>query len=409
MKIFSPYSTISLMSPRKKIIRRKSKKHLITKSFSTTSPDSYEAGLEIGEALSEIEPETVILFSSYHHDMEDLLEGLADGMENPGVILFGGTGDGFFETGDSALHGACALGFNSGGKIRWKLAVRTGAGAEPGGKTRECAQEVLEGLDGSAAMAFVMGHLHCDGVQVAEAAQSVLNVPVIGGLAGDDFSFKKGFVFAGGKFYDDAVAVLGMSGDFSFGMSSASGWKPLGNTGHVDEAVGNTIHAIDGRTPVGFLEQQFGILPAELSMAVIPLAAYEEPGSENYYLRTPVHIDMESGKITYSGNIPAGTEVRVCTAREDDVAGSIRKALDMIGKPGFEPLCAVAISCSSRKLLLKGRIELETSQVFDCMGKTIPLIGFPSFGEIGPFRNPDKSYTPAYFHNVTYVIVLIGI
>jgi hypothetical protein len=46
--------------------------------------------------------------------------------------------------------------------------------------------------------------------------------------------------------------------------------------------------------------------------------------------------------------------------------------------------------------------------VLAAIGRRIPLIGLPSFGEIGPFRNEAGEYTPTFFHNVTFVVCLFG-
>ena len=42
-------------------------------------------------------------------------------------------------------------------------------------------------------------------------------------------------------------------------------------------------------------------------------------------------------------------------------------------------------------------------------GTTIPLAGFPSFGEVGPFRKAaDGLYTPSYLHSNSCVLWMIG-
>ncbi len=38
---------------------------------------------------------------------------------------------------------------------------------------------------------------------------------------------------------------------------------------------------------------------------------------------------------------------------------------------------------------------------------SLALAGFPSLGEIAPLRTAD-GYSPSLFHNMTYVLMLIG-
>ena len=74
---------------------------------------------------------------------------------------------------------------------------------------------------------------------------------------------------------------------------------------------------------------------------------------------------------------------------------------------GFTPSAAIIISCAGRKWLLADRGDHELSAFFKHLGYTIPLIGFPSFGEISPFRYEDGTYTTVSFHNVTFVVCLL--
>ena len=96
-------------------------------SATSTRVDAYEAGREIGEALAELGPELVVVFSSIHYDFADQHEGIIDGLGREDVLIFGGTGDGFFETSSSSDVGVAAPPWR---KIRWPL--ETGASASVG-------------------------------------------------------------------------------------------------------------------------------------------------------------------------------------------------------------------------------------------------------------------------------------
>ncbi|MDQ1354019.1 MAG: hypothetical protein QG657_4328 [Acidobacteriota bacterium] len=379
-----------------------------SKSFSTTTVDPYEAGIEIGEALREIQPEVILLFTSIHYDFSELFEAIYSILGTREVVIFGGTGDGIYETGRVSSHGIAGLGINGGGKIHWPLAVRTDAHQDPFRCAQECARELLSKSKESIAAAFVFADLTCDGVKVVEGVASVLKAPFIGGLTGDDWQFKKGFIFANGEVYQNAVGILGMSGEFSFAMNSASGWKPMGKTGIVEESHGNVIGYIGGKKAVDFIEEQFGMPPAEAALGVISLAVYETEQFEHFFLRTSREFNLESGEITCFGSINTGSPVRLCNATEDDVLAGVNEALAGTGELGFVPAFAVVISCGERKWLLRDRVSEETNRLFDTLGKKIPLVGFSSFGEIGPFRRKDGSFTTVFFHNVSYVVLLIG-
>jgi hypothetical protein len=384
------------------------KQGIISKSFSTTTPDAYEAGLELGEALTDIHPEIIFLFISVHYDFDEIFEALYEGLGTTDVILFGGTGDGFYETENVGNNGITALGVNSMGTIDWSLSYRKVANDDPEEAARECAQEVLRKAGGEIDVAIVFADLFCDGVSIVKGVSDVISVPFVGGLTGDDWQFKKGFLFTNGEVHNDAVAILGMSGDFSFAANSASGWKPMGKKGIVDETDGNILSYIDGKTAFDFIEEQFGISPAEAALGVVSLAAYESEDPNHFYLRSAKKLDVDSGDVALFGSIKEGTPVRVCNATEDDVVAGVVDAISGLGDMGFDPNCGLLISCGARKWLLGDRVNEEVSQVLQALDKKIPVIGFPSFGEIGPIMKPNGSYTDTYFHNVSFVVLLFG-
>ena len=87
--------------------------------------DPYRAGIEIGEALEPIAPEVILLFASmsYDPDFSEFFEALQDAVGNESTIIFGGTGDGIYETSGAENYGVSALGINSNGKVAWSVAL----------------------------------------------------------------------------------------------------------------------------------------------------------------------------------------------------------------------------------------------------------------------------------------------
>jgi len=379
-----------------------------SKSFSTTNPDSYEAGVEISDALQEINPEIILLISSIHYNFQELFEGIYSGKIDKKITIFGGTADGFYETHEISNIGISTLAINSEGKIKWEVSIQTGADTDPAKSGQRCAEELLKKMNNQIDTALVLADLKCDGVLVVDGIRNALAIPFVGGLTGDDFEFKDGYVIVNGDVFEKTIAILGLSGDFSFITHTASGWKPTGKMGIVQETQGNTIRLIDGKPAFNFLEEQVGIPTAGAISGVISLAAYEYDGSEHFYLRTPSHIDIENGEVSFLGRIEQDTPVRVCNATQDDAILGVNETITGMGKLEFNPSCIIAISCAARKFLLKERVVEETARIFGSIGRELPLIGMPSFGEIGPFRRNDGSYSNVFFHNVSLVVLLLG-
>ena len=371
-------------------------------------PDPYAAGMEVAQGLAAMQPEAIICFPSVHYaDFQDLCQGIADGLDDPRVIIFGGTGDGFYETSGPGNRGVAAMGLNSAGRVTYGWALEPGAKADSRGAASQAAIRALamagDGCD--LALVFFDG-LTSDGVAVVEGVRSVLDGVLVGGACGDDRKFQRGWVLAGGQGQPDAVGVLVLRGDFRCAANSASGWAPVGEAGLVEEVEGNQIMRIAGLPALEYMKRQLGNLPVENQLALFPLALYNPDGT--FVLRTPLAWDQESGRLTLGGRLEAGGLVRVCHARVEDILSGVDQALEGLANPGFTPQGALVVSCGARKWILGDRVQEETRRVFEILGRPCPLVGMPSFGEIGPVRKPDGSLTPSRYHNEQYVILFLG-
>lgn len=375
--------------------------------------DPYRAGLEIGEALAPISPEVILLFASmsYDPDFSDFFEALYDVLGSKSVIIFGGTGDGIYESSGAENYGVSALGINSGGTVAWNVALEQGVKADSFGAARKCARKALAASPSPACFRMILadGAL-ADGHAIANGFAAEIPGPFIGGLTGDDRKFTGSKVFLNGREYEDAVAILSGSGNIRFAVNAASGWTPVGIDGIVEDNQGCEIRTISGQTALDFMARELGKPLGEADIGIVPLAAYQHGSTKHFCLRTPSHLHHDSGAVTTFGSVEPGAIVRVCSATREDVVRGVEDALDGLlpESLGFTPSAAIIISCAGRKWLMADRGEKELAALQSRLGLSIPLAGFPSFGEIGPFRLEDGSYTAVSFHNATLVVCLIG-
>ncbi len=381
------------------------------KSTSSINTDGYRAGSEIGEVLRELAPEVVLIFASITYDGQfpDVFAGLRDGLDSATTLIFGGTGDGIYETDRVSHHGIGALGLNSGGALQWTTHLEHGVRADSFTAAQKCAARVTEQLGGQVDFAFVFADgVNADGSRIVAGLTTMLAIPFVGGLAADERRFLKSRIFLNGEVYEDAVGLLAARGPISFIVNSASGWCPVGETGIVEEAHGSMIEQISGVTPQAFLREQIGKVPGETDLGVVPFATYHAEDQGHYFLRTPSSFDAETGAATMFGSVEKGAAVRVCTATRDDVLHAVEDAMRNTKRAGFEACGALVVSCAGRKWMLEKGTAEEVERVLEAVGRRIPLVGLPSFGEIGPFLNGAGVYTPTFFHNVTFVVCLFG-
>ncbi len=380
-------------------------------SCSSIQTDAYRAGFEVGEGLRALQPEVVLLFSSIHyeHDFPGLLLGLQEGVAPAQPLVFGGTGDGIYETQRASNQGVTALALNSDGKVRWTVEVEQGAKAEPFGTSKWCGERALKSLGGVADFAFVMATgKTTDGTRLISGLQSALPIPLVGGLAGDDRKFARTFIFAKGQAYADAVGILAGRGPIKLLLNAASGWRPTGDPGFIEAAHDNIVERIGGSTALSFMRERMGKTPSMMDAGMVPLATTSDETDGHPVLRTASYFDHTTGFITVLGGMPVGARVHVCEASHADVVGGVDEVLRNGPPPDFRPVAALVVSCAGRKWILGDRGQEELTRLQDGLGQNLPLAGFPSFGEIAPFRRSDGSYTPTHFHNTTLALCLFG-
>ena len=95
------------------------------------------------------------------------------------------------------------------------------------------------------------------------------------------------------------------------------------------------------------------------------------PGSDSFYLRTPMTYDRDVGSISFFGAIPEGASVQLTMAGTDEIVEGTRASVAdaLAGFPaGARPDGALLFSCATRKFLLGTRAGREIDLVRDDPG-----------------------------------------
>lgn len=386
-----------------------------SRSFSTQTADAYRAGSEIGEAVADLAPEALFLFASVHYlpHAEDLFAGLRDALGDAPTLIAGCSGDGVLERQGGMDQGVAALALTTSGAVQWRAALASGVGADSRAAGRACAEAVTAGApDPVLAFAFADG-VRADGTTLVEGLASALRCPVVGGLAGDDRKFGRTGVLLQppgepGRWVEDSVGVVTATGALAYSVHAASGWQPVGAKATVQSSHGSTLRQVGGMTPQAFFREQIGKSFGEIDLGIVPLAVYERD-EDVFALRTPSGFDPATGELVTFGSLQVGQQVRVCTASHDDVLRGVEEAVEGARAAGLRPVACLVVSCAGRKWVLDRRFGEELQRVQARLGTDLPLAGFPSFGEIAPFRLPAGGYTRSLFHNATFVACILGL
>jgi len=239
---------------------------------------------------------------------------------------------------------------------------------------------------------------------VAGLAESLPpGVVITGGLAGDGADFQETWVGLGDHAAPRALVALGLFGDgLRVGFGSLGGWDPFGPERRVDRAEGNVLYTLDGERALDLYTRYLGEHAAQLpgSALLFPLAV-TAPGATAPVTRTVLAVDAAAGTMTFSGDVPTGSKVRLMKANLDRlVDGAEGAALGAAAVGGEGASLAVLISCVGRKLVLGQRVEEEVEAVAGVLGRTATLAGFFSYGELAP-RGPGVS---CELHNQTMTV-----
>ena len=379
-------------------------------SCHSTNMDPYQAGIEIGEQLASIHPEVIFLFSSIHYEgSPELLSAIYDVLDSENTILIGCTGDGFYEHDKVANAGVSAVGIHSNGAVRWHLAYESGVGENPQQAT-QCCMEKLAVACGSRApdFYFMTTDFRSDSSEIITALRKLTSLPVVGGAGADDFLLKSCFTYANQQVLTDCIVMLAVEGDLSYEIRIAQEMPLVGVAGKITEGSGLMVSTIDHIPAIDFIEKQLGKPLNTVDAGVVTLKIMGDQEQE-LRLRSLLMPDEKdpSGKIEFFGGVEQGATAKVCLASPDKIVKDISDIAGTLSDLPFKPVAGLIVSCAGRKKVLGDKIDLEVKELIQGYPALTAIAGFPSFGEFGPVKEGD-GYSRPLFHNMTYILLLIG-
>ena len=253
--------------------------------------------------------------------------------------------------------------------------------------------------------------LNINGSELVAGMRSVLSngVSVTGGLAGDGADFKETVVIgSAGQAESKVINAIGLYGEnLSVGYGSFGGWDSFGIDRLVTKSKSNVLFELDNSPALelykSFLGDQAQALPA--SGLLFPLSMRMETDSKPV-VRTILAVSEDDQSLTFAGDIPEGSYVRLMKANVDRlIDGAVMAAhttIESLENP--HPDLAILISCVGRKLVLKQLVEEEVEGVRNVVGNDTAITGFYSYGEISPFSKDAK----CELHNQTMTITTIS-
>lgn len=358
-------------------------------------------------------PQAGLLYAGIDHDFQVLLDGIED--QFPGIQLIGCTTHGEISSAGFAEDSVVLMVLH-GEQVQCRAGVGQGARTDPKGAAQRAVEAALDGLTAPVRLCLT----HPEGLGIdADALLSTLcatlgpDVPVCGGMAGDQVRFEQTYQFCNGAVYTDAVPVLCLAGPLDVSTGVQSGWVPLGKSYRVTRVKGAVVSEIEGEPPRDFWMRYLGsfdLTGTRSFFAVYPggTSVNDPTASEetrDYYPCAPSHFQEDGSMVTLNPVLP-GSHIRFADATRDQVLAGAGASMAHARTtyPGTAPDVALVFSCAGRHALLGTRVGLESSQLREHIGAEVPTIGFYTYGEICPLPASPEPVT----HGGTFVTVLIG-
>lgn len=253
--------------------------------------------------------------------------------------------------------------------------------------------------------------INVNGTRLIEGINSVYDekINVSGGLAGDDAAFEKTYVAdMENHFVSNIVTAFGFYGDsIVTGSASFGGWDSFGIDRLVTKSKENIVFEIDGKPALDLYKSYLGEeMSKELpgSALFFPLEMRDHEDSE-LLVRTILGVNEEEKSLTFAGNIPEGSSVRLMKTNVNRVIDGAGKASDLV-KQGIDAHAqlVILVSCVGRKLVLKQLTQDEVDAVSDNFDQSSIFAGFYSNGEI----SKAKFHKECSLHNQTMTVTALS-
>ncbi|MEK9130077.1 MAG: FIST N-terminal domain-containing protein [Patescibacteria group bacterium] len=381
--------------------------------------DAQKAGQEAcQQAIDQIsaKPNLIMVFSSVALNQEQMLQGINDVAQ--GAMIIGCSDSGEIITQGSVRGHVVAMAIASD-QIKFTVGLGKNVHLDSHRAGQEAAEEVIKKAPEKISLFIsLLEGLTGNGAAIVRGFKAALgeHFPIIGGSAGDDFAFKKTFVYYQNQVLNDTVIGIGLSGNFSWGVGVKHGWEPIGLPMRVTKSEGAIIKELDNKPALSIYQDYFGKRAEELIKEPIAKMAYTYPlgmtvKDSSELLIVDVVIANEKGEITCAAEVLEGSEVRLMLGDPEKAIQAAKEAAEnaLSQLNGVAPKAIFVFDCMARHKLLGGQINEEIQAIQNVLGKEIPLIGFYTYGEQAPLgSNINLNTCNSVFHNETVCLLVLG-
>ncbi len=296
------------------------------------------------------------------------------------------------------------------------IEISTGSGQGDAQGLRQAATEAAHCLDhleqrANTVLIVLSDGLCGDQMDVVRGAYDVagIDVPLVGGCAGDNLARRRTRQIHGRRVMSQAVVAAAVSSDRPLGIGVSHGWTPASEPMLVTGSKGNILSTLEDKPALDVYLNFFNpgdvisTDPEEFAKfaATHPIGIRRRDKIE---MRHITGFNLDSRELILVAEVPQGGLAFLTQGDFDSVlnaaAQSCTTALEALN--GLPPAGLLMFDCVSRRAVFtEERIQEETDLITSTCG-AIPMAGFYTYGEIARTKGAGG------FHNQTLVTLAIG-
>lgn len=376
----------------------------------STQADGHSA---LNEAIAQLElshdPRLLVVMAAPRHDLAPLAATLRQ--HYPKTPLIGCSTAGEIANGGALTQALVVWALGGTG-----LRVSTGHGVAGERGLRQAATEAASCLNvldrrEHTVMILLSDGLCGDQMEVVRGAYDVANidVPLVGGCAGDDLAMQQTNQLHGDRVMSGAVVAAALSSNRPLGIGVSHGWVPESEPMLVTESRGTLLLSLDDKPALDVYLEFFR--PSDVvrsdPRSFADFAATHPIGirrRDRIEMRHITGFDPARRALQMVAEVPQGALAFLTrgdyTSVLEAAAESAQSAIAALD--GVPPVGLLLFDCVSRRSVFG---ELHVQEETDLIHRTcggVPMAGFYTYGEIARTKGSGG------FHNQTLVTLAIG-
>jgi hypothetical protein len=357
-------------------------------------------------------PLLVLIFCSPRHDLDAIVAQVEQ--RCGGAQVIGCTTSGELDIQRSMGGGLCLWALGGKG-----VSVATGMGQGDAQGLHQAAHDAARCLDqlerrDHTVLVLLADGLCGDQMEVVRGAYAVagVDVPLVGGCAGDDLAMRQTRQIYGRKVLSHAVVAAAISSEAPLGIGMSHCWEPKGEPLLVTGSNGTSVWSLDDRPALDVYLEAFEA-PADLLDQPEAFAAFASTRPLGLRRRDRIEIRFVAGfdqarrSLLTIAEVPQGGLALLMEGDRRSVLQATQEACELaLRQLGERQACGMLLfDCVARRSVLladeTAERQAEVKRIRAVVGD-IPLAGFYTYGEIA------RTHGAGGFHNQTLVALALS-